>query len=451
MDFRSDVCFSNSGLDTIDEHTGIIKGVTIAREGVAKGHGVYLDSQFISDVARLGNEAEKGIKVRFGHPNMTSDALGTYLGRFKNFRVSEKKVYADLHMDEIAKKSPKGDLYSYVFGMARSNPDMFGNSIVFKAGNSRYEEELDENENVITKEYVSIVALTASDLVDTPAATDSFFSAMFANDSYSDYPEAAVKNAKRGIKLNEEVNNKCATDVGKQRAQQIAKKEGLSFSTIKRTFSYLSRAEEYYNPDDPEACGTISYLLWGGKPMKAWAERKINEIENNYKQKNQEMEKTFSERVLDVLSSVGIKFSTKEEVENTEVTVTPELETEVTATVEEEVVEETVAEDATTEEFSAEESQEAIAQAVEKFEEEREELVKEFSTKEADFTHALAELGEKVKSLQAELEAKQVELDALSVKPTTVEGSQDPSITGEEIKLSENQKVLQDFLKDIRG
>jgi hypothetical protein len=161
------------------------------------------------------------------------------------------------------------------------------------------------------------------------------------------------------------------------------------------------------------------------------------------------MEKTFSERVLDVLSSVGIKFSTKEEVENTEVTVTPELETEVTATVE------TVAEDATTEEFSAEESQEAIAQAVEKFEEEREELVKEFSTKEADFTHALAELGEKVKSkvksLQAELEAKQVELDALSVKPTTVEGSQDPSITGEEVKLSESQKALLDFFKDIKG
>jgi len=448
MKFRTDVSFSQN-IDDINEEIGIIKGVTLAREGIAKGHGVHLDSKFISDLVELGNSQEQGVKARFGHPSMTSDAFGTYIGRFKNFRVKGKKAKADLYMDKVSKKSPKGDLYSYVFAMARSNPDMFGNSIVFKAGESRYENELDENENVITKEYVSIVGLTASDLVDTPAATESLFSAdMQLRESYSDYPEAAVNNAKRGIKLNEKVNNRCATDVGKQRAQQIAKKEALSMDTIKRTFSYLSRAEEYYNPDDPEACGTISYLLWGGKPMKAWAERKINEMENNYKQKNQEMEKTFSEKVLDVLSSVGIKFSAKEEVENTEVAESQEV---VTEEVVEETTEATVAENATTEEFSAEESQEAIAQAVEKFEEEREELVKEFSTKEADFTHALAELGEKVKSLQAELEAKQAELDALSVKPTAVEGSQDPSITGEEVKLSENQKALLNFFKDIKG
>jgi hypothetical protein len=447
MKFRTDVSFSQN-IDDINEEIGIIKGVTLAREGIAKGHGVHLDSKFISDLVELGNSQEQGVKARFGHPSMTSDAFGTYIGRFKNFRVKGKKAKADLYMDKVSKKSPKGDLYSYVFAMARSNPDMFGNSIVFKAGESRYENELDENENVITKEYVSIVGLTASDLVDTPAATESLFSAdMQLRESYSDYPEAAVNNAKRGIKLNEKVNNRCATDVGKQRAQQIAKKEALSMDTIKRTFSYLSRAEEYYNPDDPEACGTISYLLWGGKPMKAWAERKINEMENNYKQKNQEMEKTFSEKVLDVLSSVGIKFSAKEEVENTEVAESQEV---VTEEVVEETTEATVAENATTEEFSAEESQEAIAQAVEKFEEEREELVKEFSTKEADFTHALAELGEKVKSLQAELDAKQVELDALSVKPTAVEGSQDPSITGEEVKLSDNQQALLNFFKDIK-
>ena len=97
--------------------------------------------------------------------------------------------------------------------------------------------------------------------------------------TYADYPDAAVNNAKRGIKLNDEVNNKCATNVGKQRAQDIANKRGLSFSTIKRTFSYLSRAEEYYDPSDTKACGTISYLLWGGKSMKSWAESKIKEIE----------------------------------------------------------------------------------------------------------------------------------------------------------------------------
>jgi len=71
-------------------------------------------------------------------------------------------------------------------------------------------------------------------------------------------------NAKRGIALNEKVNNKCATQVGKVRAQQLAKGEPISKDTIKRMFSYLSRAEEYYEEGDTSSCGYISYLLWGG-------------------------------------------------------------------------------------------------------------------------------------------------------------------------------------------
>ncbi len=43
--------------------------------------------------------------------------------------------------------------------------------------------------------------------------------------------------------------------------------------TVKRMYSYLSRAAEYYDPADDKACGTISYLLWGGEPALRWAER----------------------------------------------------------------------------------------------------------------------------------------------------------------------------------
>lgn len=106
-------------------------------------------------------------------------------------------------------------------------------------------------------------------------------SLLSTKETFADYPQQAVNNAKKGIELNEAVNNKCATGVGKQRAQDIANKRGLSLSVIKRTYSYLSRAEEYYDANDTKACGTISYLLWGGKAMKSWTEKKINEIENN--------------------------------------------------------------------------------------------------------------------------------------------------------------------------
>jgi hypothetical protein len=100
-----------------------------------------------------------------------------------------------------------------------------------------------------------------------------------AFESYNDYPQSAKDNAERGIRLNEEIGNRCATQVGKVRAQQIMNGENLSMDTIKRTYSYLSRAAEYYNPDDMEACGTISYLLWGGEPMLRWAEAKMNQEE----------------------------------------------------------------------------------------------------------------------------------------------------------------------------
>ena len=99
-------------------------------------------------------------------------------------------------------------------------------------------------------------------------------------ESYSDYPKQAVENAKKGIELNEAIGNSCATAVGKQRGQDIANRRALSYKTIKRTYSYLSRAEEYYNPSDEKACGTISYLLWGGKSMKRYCKSVIDEVES---------------------------------------------------------------------------------------------------------------------------------------------------------------------------
>ena len=98
-------------------------------------------------------------------------------------------------------------------------------------------------------------------------------------ESYSDYPKSVSNNAKRGIELNEKVNNKCATQVGKIRATQLAQGKPVSVETIKRMFSYLSRAEVYYDKGDTESCGYISYLLWGGKSAKSWAESKLKQLD----------------------------------------------------------------------------------------------------------------------------------------------------------------------------
>ena len=96
-------------------------------------------------------------------------------------------------------------------------------------------------------------------------------------ESYSDYPAAVKNNAKKGIELNKKVNNKCATSVGKIRAQQLAQGKPISKETIKRMYSYLSRAEEYFDPSDNKACGTISFYLWGGLAAKRWSASKLAE------------------------------------------------------------------------------------------------------------------------------------------------------------------------------
>jgi hypothetical protein len=98
-------------------------------------------------------------------------------------------------------------------------------------------------------------------------------------ESYSDYGSGVANNAKRGIELNEKNGNKCATPVGKVRAQQLAQNRPISVETIKRMYSYLSRAEVYYDSADSTSdCGYISFLLWGGKAALGWSRNKLREL-----------------------------------------------------------------------------------------------------------------------------------------------------------------------------
>jgi hypothetical protein len=98
-------------------------------------------------------------------------------------------------------------------------------------------------------------------------------------ESYSDYGSSVANNAKRGIELNEANGNKCATPVGKVRAQQLAQNKPISLETIKRMYSYLSRAEVYYDQAESNSdCGYISFLLWGGKSALSWSRNKLREL-----------------------------------------------------------------------------------------------------------------------------------------------------------------------------
>ena len=157
----------------VDRESAVLFGVTITQLGPVRSHGGSIDLKFLQDLVQQANDRPKGIKARFGHPNMCSTALGTYLGRFRNFRlIEDAKVIGDLYLDDSAKIAPSGNLFEYILQMAEHNPDMLGASIVFEA---------DDFETVdiegIETDFFRLKTFRAADIVDDPAATDSLFSA----------------------------------------------------------------------------------------------------------------------------------------------------------------------------------------------------------------------------------------------------------------------------------
>ena len=102
--------------------------------------------------------------------------------------------------------------------------------------------------------------------------------------TYADYPDAAKSNARRALNHKKENGSDCGTRVGWFRAEQISSGEGLTEDEIRRTYSFLSRAEvydqgKYIDEDGSEICGSVMYDAWGGSAMKTWAESKFKKIE----------------------------------------------------------------------------------------------------------------------------------------------------------------------------
>jgi hypothetical protein len=121
-------------------------------------------------------------------------------------------------------------------------------------------------------------------LVEEPAIEQDFYAfnaQKYYFETYNDYPQKVRDNARIGIERNARIDNECATQVGKVRAQQLVRGENLTLDTIRRMRSFLIRQKNNFelarSRGDYNACGYISYMLWGGPEALGWAEKKLRQ------------------------------------------------------------------------------------------------------------------------------------------------------------------------------
>jgi len=98
-------------------------------------------------------------------------------------------------------------------------------------------------------------------------------------ESYTDYPKQASENAQIALDYAEKNGwGDCGTDVGKQRANQLAKREPISRDTIARMASF-ERQRQNSDRKLGDGCGRLMWLAWGGDAGVEWASRKLAQID----------------------------------------------------------------------------------------------------------------------------------------------------------------------------
>jgi hypothetical protein len=164
----------------VDRQARVLRGYVVAQEGHFKtaGRGQFTRAS-LAKIVSLG-AGPRGLKSRFTHPSMSSDGLGSFLGRAHGLRLDGDRVRADLHFDPTASTGPKGDLAGYVMDLAESDPDALSSSLVLatdkvEAVDARGRPALDDKGDPAPPVWLP-TKLMASDIVDTGDAVDGLLS-----------------------------------------------------------------------------------------------------------------------------------------------------------------------------------------------------------------------------------------------------------------------------------
>ena len=111
-------------------------------------------------------------------------------------------------------------------------------------------------------------------------------------ETYNDYPQSATNNAKKVLKWRDEHGDevKGMTSTGWRRANQLAKREKLTRSTIARMASFKrhqknAEIDPKYKSTPWKDRGYVAWLGWGGTTGVEWAIRKLAQIDKKRKSK----------------------------------------------------------------------------------------------------------------------------------------------------------------------
>lgn len=110
--------------------------------------------------------------------------------------------------------------------------------------------------------------------------------------------EEMATNAARGLELREK-HGRGGTAIGVARARDISNRKNLSPETVKRMHSYFARHEVDKQGEGwgKDSAGYIAWLLWGGDAGKAWAKRKVDQMDNKEKNGMSDMKKEIAARL----------------------------------------------------------------------------------------------------------------------------------------------------------
>lgn len=196
--FRAPIATSVDGEELrVDRDARRITNYAVATRGPAQGHGMWLDAGFLDQIVTAGNKRplqvtqrggfNGGVKMRFTHPGLSADGMGTQVGRATNFWRDGDVVRADAYFYREISSAKINDHIETILDLAEKDPAAFGSSIVFQrdpdAEAAFAKAHKDDAGEFVSPEaaneqnfpHARLAKLHASDVVDEPAANPGGF------------------------------------------------------------------------------------------------------------------------------------------------------------------------------------------------------------------------------------------------------------------------------------